>query len=124
MTQNIFYKVLIGVAILSVCFNLYQCDNGRDYKTELSLIQSQKKALIKERDDMKLGIKSTRDSLKIAFTTIIIAKAETQQAKRETQIIQTRYEKIIFIGYRNDHERDSICAILYPSFRPVRQPGI
>lgn len=120
MTPGLFIKLLVGAFILSVCFNLYQCDNGRDLNKELSDVRLEIKGVKKDRDSLRLDLISTRDSLDIAFTTIKYANYETQKAREEKQFYKAKYEKSKFIGYRNDHERDSVLSTIFSSFSPVR----
>ncbi len=113
MSKSISIKILVGVAIFSVCLNLYQCDENRDFKTELHDVSLRIKAKESERDSMKLELGVTRDSLKVAFNTILVAKDETRVALENNKLTQARYEKIIFKRYANDSARNAAISELY-----------
>lgn len=120
MSQSLFIKILVGIVIFFVCLNLYQLDRGRDHDKELRDVQAEIKTTKKERDVLRKDLKFTRDSLVIAFNTIDAAHQETQKAKEEKQFYKSRYEKVKFVGFNTDAQRDSVLAKLFITFRPIR----
>lgn len=95
-----------------------------EWRKESDLKQSEidglKRSNRKERDSLETRLAITRDSLTVAFETIRQSRKESQEAHERTQRMIKNYEKILFIRFSNDAQRDSALSRLYPSFRPIR----
>lgn len=103
--------------LIAITFVLEMKTKGILDQKEIDGLRSQNE---KERKRFEQDLKLTRDSLEIALNSIAIAHKESIEAHERTQRIIKNYEKIIFVSFSNDAERDSALSKLYPSFRPIR----
>lgn len=106
-------------ALLSVLFIAFTelRDVNRIQQSEIKHLREVNK---KEKDSLQTQLAITRDSLSVAFETIRQARIESQEAHERTQRMIKNYEKIIFVRFSNDAQRDSALSKLYTSFRPIR----
>jgi hypothetical protein len=107
--------VALAVLVLAAMLIFQKPDNS-----EMIRLEAERDRALRNIDSLEYSLSKTRDSLEIAFYTIRIAKAEVYIARQETIKFKKQYEAVKFIPYRNDAERDSVLAELYPSFRSVR----
>lgn len=88
------------------------------------LKQSEIKGLKKEIELKDKAFSKSLDSIRRASAiredSILLAHMESQKANAETQRLIKKYEKIIFVRFSNDAQRDSVLSKLYPSFHPIR----
>lgn len=90
-------------------------------RVQQSTIDGLKRRNEAERDSLNTVIKLKDDTIRIAKFTIL-AQADTiknQELEKENYKRNT-HDKIRFIPFANDFQRDSVLTSLYPSFRPIR----
>lgn len=116
-------KVFIGficIVFMSI-FLVWGIEVMKERDLKQSTIDGLKRRNEAERDSLNGVIKLKDDTIRIAKFTIF-AQADTiknQELEKENYKRNT-HDKIRFIPYANDFQRDSVLTSLYPSFRPIR----
>ena len=83
------------------------------------VVRGQVLARVESSDSLQTYLGVTRDSLRVAFSTIKEKHNNTSEALEVADKSTKAHETIKYIHF-NDVGRDSLLSKLYPSFRPVR----
>lgn len=116
-TAIILLCLFISVAIVVTAIIEHRKEDSLDQAT----IEGLKRQNEKEKDSLNNQLATALDLLLLAQQTIIL-QADTLEAnkKEKENYKRNTHDKIRFIPYANDSQRDSVLSGLYPSFRSFR----
>ncbi|HEU5289471.1 MAG TPA: hypothetical protein VFU05_02435 [Cyclobacteriaceae bacterium] len=110
---------ILSAVILVMGWLLFQqhLENSKYRELERKVIEGLKRENLKQKDSLVRVVDLTRDSLDIAFNTILLAKKESQEARERSQKTIRDLQKIIYIQH-TDSSRTAVLKTLYKSYTP------
>lgn len=110
--------IVLSIALAGALVFIYvNSQSGYDtLKQENKALKEHVRIIRHEKDSAIHALELTKDSIDVAYELLKLAKNETLEANKVSQMYQKKYDRLVFVTHRTNQERDSVLKKLYPSY--------